>query len=131
MNPETEFRRRFIKAMAPEIGVEPIESGAINPGFPDLLLNIPRKDGLIPIELKIGVLKGGRVTIKYRADQNAKHHILRGRGKSVYTLVYVPAYDVHYLFNEYRESWNALERISASQWTGENLISLKRWFCDH
>ena len=105
MSPETVLRQLFIKEMHPEIGVEPVESGAVNPGFPDLLLSVPGKDGLFPVELKVGKISNGTLTVKYRADQNAKQYELRRRTRHVYTVMYVPETGVYYVVRDYRERW--------------------------
>lgn len=126
--PEDELRQRLIKALGPEIKIEPIESGAVNDGFPDLLLAVPGADGLFPIELKIGELTMDaiqRVIIDYRPGQNAKHAELRRRIRNVWTLIFVPKLHYYYLVRNYQGFWNLPELREQCSWHDSDLSMLK------
>jgi hypothetical protein len=134
VNPETELRKRLIKALAPEIAVESVESGAVNPGFPDVLLAVPGADGLFPVELKVGTLVGKglmetRIVIKYRADQNAKNAELRRRIRNVWTLVGVEGR--YYVLRDYAQDWRVVDLDGVSIiWYGTDLGVFKLFLLD-
>lgn len=129
---ETALRQRVVKALAPTIGVEPVESGAVNPGFPDVLLSIFGADGLIPVELKVGKLRAmdGRVSIEYRADQMAKNYDLRRRIRFAWTLIYVTELKRYFLIRDYRAGWALADLEIQSKWVGDELKPLKTFLVE-
>lgn len=127
MKPETALRQRVERVMSNGgIGVEPVESGAVNTGFPDLLLSVFGADGLIPLELKIGYLDPYEkiVRISYRADQMAKQYELRRRLRHAWTLIYVLESKTYYLIRDYRAAWEVTFLKQHSKWYDTDLNTL-------
>lgn len=127
MKPETALRQRVERALTDGgIGIEPVESGAVNPGFPDLLLSVFGADGLIPMELKIGEISEHDMTLRitYRADQMAKHYDLRRRLRYIWTLIYEPKTRHYFLIRDYRAGWPVSFLEAHSKWHSSNLKTL-------
>lgn len=79
MKAETEFKLKFRSSVGWSSSVEPAPGG--DPGFPDLVVMV--KDRLIPIELKLGEIKDGRIFLKgsgLRPAQSSWHHKLWKEG---------------------------------------------------